>query len=85
MKKTILKTNSKKTTKNLINHIFSQLLVPKLGHWGGVLELTFWRFFQLWAILGPKCFQELPQEPPDLHFYRFLISFGSDFDDFWTT
>ena len=77
MKKTILKTNSKKTTKNHLNHVLSQILVPKLGHWGGVLELDFLGFFfQLWAILGPISIKELPQGPPDLHSYRFWDRFS---------
>ena len=39
---------------------------PKRLPWGGgVREITFSTFFELWAVLGPKCLQELSQEPPE--------------------
>ena len=41
---------------------FGSQLAP-LG--GGVRELIFSSFFEIWAVLGPKCLQELPQEPPE--------------------
>ena len=28
-------------------------------------QVTFFIFFELWAVLGPKCPQELPQESPE--------------------
>ena len=82
------KRDSKKAAKKQLKYLqvtFFSDFGSQTGSLGGVLELTFLRFFQLWAILGPKGLKELPQGPPDLHFYRFLIVFLTDFDDVWTT
>ena len=49
---------------------------PKRLPWEGVHELTFSTFFEFWAVLGPKCLQELSQEPPEL-------PQASIFDAFW--
>ena len=51
---------------------FGSPLVPR----GGVRECTFSCFFELWAILGPKCLQGLHQEPPE-------PPQASLFTDFW--
>ena len=49
------------------------------GSLGGVDELTFSSFFELWAVLGPKCLQELPQEPPEPPQASTFTNFGELF------
>ena len=45
---------------------FGPILAPRPAPWGGGVDgLTFSSFFQLCAVFGPKCLQELPQEPPE--------------------
>ena len=41
-----------------------QFWLPTWLPGGGVLQVTFSRFFELWAVLGPKWLPGLPQEPP---------------------
>ena len=56
-------------------HFFSNFS-SQLGPWGGVDELTFSSFVQLWAVLGPKCLQDLPQEPPEPPQASIFTDFG---------
>ena len=43
---------------------FLQFWLPTWLPEGGVLQVTFSRFFERWAVLGPKWLPGLPQEPP---------------------
>ena len=67
------------------DHIFIKFWFPTGPQGGGVLEVTFLRFFELWALLAPKCLQVLPQEPPGPPQASIFIDFGelflSDFSD----
>ena len=66
----------KKRQKMPPDHIFIKFWFPTGPQGGGVRECTFSCFFELWAILGPKCLQELHQEPPE-------PPQASLFTDFW--
>ena len=59
-KKQLQKNDTKRLQITFFSNFDSQL-----DPLGGVDELTFSSFFQLWAVLGPKCLQDLPQEPPE--------------------
>ena len=48
-----------------------------LGPWGVSNFLIFRAFFQLWALLGTKCLQELPQESPEPPQASIFVSFSS--------
>ena len=65
MEKTILKHKPLKNDKKYVQVTFFSDFGSQLGPWGATRELTFPTFFELWAVLGPKCLQELPQEPPE--------------------
>ena len=41
-------------------------------------------FFELWAVLGPKCLQELSQEPPEPLQASVFHAFSQDLGRFWT-
>ena len=41
-------------------------------------------FFELWAVLGPKCLQELSQEPPEPLQASIFHAFSQDLGRFWT-
>ena len=41
-------------------------------------------FFELWAGLGPKCLQELSQEPPEPLQASIFHAFSQDLCRFWT-
>ena len=71
LEKYLLK-NDKKCLQITFLSNFGSPLVPR----GGVRECTFSCFFELWAILGPKCLQGLHQEPPE-------PPQASLFTDFW--
>ena len=64
------KTNPETKPPNNINKClrvtFFSDFGSQLGPWEGVHEVTFSRFVELWAVLGPKWLQYLPQEPPGL-------------------
>ena len=49
------------------------------GPQGGVRRSHFFRFFELWALLAPKCLQVLPQEPPGPPQTSIFIDFGELF------
>ena len=68
-------------------NIFFSNFGSQLGPWGGVHEVTFSKIFELWAVLGPKCFQERSQEspkPPQASICKDLETFWSDIADFAT-
>ena len=48
-----------------------------LGPWGVSKRRFFQAFFQLWALLGTKCLQELPQESPEPPQASIFDSFSS--------
>ena len=54
------------------------------GSQGGVREVTFSTFFELWAVLGPKCLQELSQEPPEPVQASIFHAFSQIWGIFWT-
>ena len=54
----------------------------QLGPCGGVHQVTFSRFFEPWAFLGPKCLQNPPQEPPGPPQDHPRASFLTNFDRF---
>ena len=60
------------TTKNIIQVTFLSTFGWPSGPLGGVDELTFSSFFEVWAVLGPKCLQE-PPEPSQVSIF---IDFG---------
>ena len=74
LEKYLLK-NDKKCLQITFLSNFGSPLVPR----GGVLEVTFLRFFELWALLAPKCLQVLPQEPPGPPQASIFIDFGELF------
>ena len=71
LEKYLLK-NDKKCLQITFLSNFGSPLVPR----GGVRECTFSCFFELWAILGPKCLQGLHPEPPE-------PPQASRYTDFW--
>ena len=70
-----LQKNDKKCLQITFLSNFGSPLVPR----GGVLEVIFLRFFELWALLAPKCLQVLPQEPPGPPQASIFIDFGELF------
>ena len=63
--KTSLEKIHQKNDKKCIRVVFFSNFGSQLGpRGGGVLQVTFSRFFELWAVLGPKWLPGLPQEPP---------------------
>ena len=70
-----LQKNDKKCLPITFFSNFGSPLVPR----GEVLEVTFLRFFELWALLAPKCLQVLPQEPPGPPQTSIFIDFGELF------
>ena len=69
----------KKPPKMPPGNFFLRFWLPTWPLGMGVREVTFFRFFELWALLGPKCLQELPQEPPGPPQVSIFIDFGELF------
>ena len=58
--------------------------LPKGSLWGGPGEGQNQLFFDLWAVLGSKCLQELSQEPPEPLQASIFHAFSQDLGRFWT-
>ena len=53
------------SAKKCLQVTLSPILAPNLPPGWGVEIRFFSTFFELWAVLGPKCLQDLPQESPE--------------------